>query len=346
MKKPATKHECPLCGSMLTEMKFYKIVGVWDAKAKAEQAVRKKLQDAEKQQQQMIAKQKSILKQLEKEKKAAIKDGIERGKQKETARANRLSIMVQKQTNDLQVAAKKIKELETNLKNGTTPQRDGIDFEVELIKQLKKVFPTDKIAGTPGGRGGDIFHEVVFKNKVVGSILYECKKTAKFSGDYIHQTKKAIAQRNATFGVLVSFVSKKDAQGFYVENDIMVVHPFGASHIAQVLRNSILELHSMKLGHKELESRSQNLMEFIKSDDFKNSVDNTIYRTRELARILENEFKEHRKAWKNRAEHYSGININANQLRLSTKHILNGTSVNKNLLKSEIKQLVLPAFIS
>jgi len=334
------KHKCPLCGSTLTEMKYYKIVGVWDAKAKAEGEIRQKLKDAEKQKQTLIANQKATVQKMERDKRLAIKDGVEKGKKKEQARANKLSLMVQRQTADLQAQTAKIKELERHLKEGTTPQSAGHDFEKELVKQLEKEFPNDKIEHH--GKGGDILHKVIFKSKEIGSILYECKKTTKFNPDYIHQTKRAISTRNATYGVLVTFVSKKNAQGFYVENDIIVVHPFGTVYIAQVLRNSIMEMHSLKLDHKELEERSQNLMNFIKSDDFKNSVDNTIYRTQELAKILLQEHKEHLKSWQKRFQHYNGIHGNTSTMQIATRNILNGLPINKTLIKTEIKQLTAP----
>lgn len=334
------KHSCPLCGSLLTEIKYYKIVGVWDAKAKAEGEIRKKLKDAENEKQEIIAKQKATMKQMERDKKTAIKDGVERGKQKEKSRADRLAKRADAYLEQMQGMNQTIKELKKHLKDGTTPQTAGHDFEKELVKQLAKEFPADKIEHT--GKGGDIFHRVIFKSKEIGSILYECKKTAKFSNDYVHQTKRAISTRNATYGVLVTFASKKNSQGFFVDNDIIVVHPFGTVYIAQVLRNSIMEMHSLKLNHAELEERSQNLMNFIKSDDFKNSVDNTIYRTQELAKMLLQEHKDHLKTWEKRFHHYNAIHGNTSGLKIVTKNILNGLPSNKNLIKTEIKQLTAP----
>jgi len=329
-----------LCGSMLPEVKYYEIVGVWDEKAKAEKEIKKELAEAKRQRQLLIAQQKAAMKKLEREKRLAIKDGIEKGKQKEKSRADKLSQLVQKQTADLQNAQKKIKELEKHLKEGTTPQTAGLDFEKELVRQLQKEFPTDKIEHY--GKGGDIYHRVIFKSKEIGSILYECKKTTKFNPEYVHQTKRAISTRNATYGVLVTFATRKNSQGFFVENDIIVVHPYGTIHIAQVLRNALVEMHSLKLNHKQLEERSQNLMNFIKSDDFKNSVDNTIYRTQELAKMLVAEHKEHMKTWEKRFHHYNGIHSNTSQLQIATKNILNGLPINKNLIKTEIKQLPAP----
>ncbi len=334
---------CPLCGSPLSEMKYYEIIGAWDQRAKAEKEIKEKLKEAERQKKEIIEKQRDALKRLERQKKIEIKEGVEKGKQKEMARANRLAQMVQRQTSDLQNANSKIKELEKHLKAGTTPQDAGRDFEKELVRQLEKEFPHDRIEHH--GQGGDILQKVIYKSKEIGSILYECKKTAKFNPDYIHQTKRAVSTRNATYGVLVTFVSKKNSQGFYVENDIIVVHPYGTVHIAQVLRNSILEMHSLRLNHKELESRAQNLMEFIKGNDFKNSIESTIYRTQELAKLLIAEYKEHKKMWEKRIHHYKGIHGNTSHLQIATKNIVNGIPLNKNLIKTEIKQLPTPEFL-
>ncbi len=336
------KFHCPLCKSLLTEKKYYEVLRVADEQVKAQQEIKKQLQEAQRQKKEIIANQKATMKKLEREKKLAIKDGIEKGKQKEKSRADRLSRLVNKQSEDLQHATKKIKELEKHLKDGTTPQSAGHDFEKELVKKLANEFPDDKIEHT--GKGGDIFHRIMFKSKEIGSILYECKKTTKFSNDYVHQTKRAISTRNATYGVLVTFASRKNSQGFFVDNDIIVIHPYGTVYIAQVLRNSILEMCSLKLNNNELEERSQNLMNFIKSDDFRNSVENTIYRTQELAKILLQEHKDHLKTWEKRIQHYNGIHGNTSGIKIVTKNILNGQPINKSLIKSEIKQLPAPEF--
>jgi hypothetical protein len=340
MNLKTKKHKCPLCNSLLTDVKYYEIVGVWDEKAKAEKEIKLKLRDAERQKKQIIAQQKATLKKMENEKRHAIQNGIEKGKQKEKSRADRLSKLVNKQSGDLQNATKKIKELENHLKDGTTPQTAGHDFEKELIRQLQKEFTSDKVEHH--GKGGDILHRVFFKSKEIGSILYECKKTTKFTADFVHQTKRAISTRNATYGVLVTFATKRNSQGFFVDNDIIVVHPYGAVHIAQVLRNALVEMCCLKLSHKELEQRSQNMMNFIKGDDFKNSINNSIYRTQELAKMLLQEHKEHLKIWGKRFDHYNGIHSNTSGIQIATRNILSGTSVSRNLIRAEIKQLPAP----
>jgi len=315
------KYNCPLCNSILTENKYLTIIGVWDDKVKIERELKEKLRNAEK------------------EKKLAIKDGIERGKQKEKSRADRLAKQANSYLEQIKGQNEKIKQLQRQLKAGTTAQTEGLDFERELIEQLEKEFPEDFIEHH--GKDGDILHRIFHKSREVGSILYECKKTAKFNQEYIHQTKRAISARNANYGVLVSFVARKNTQGFYVDNEIIVVHPFGAIHIAQVLRSALIDMFSLKIDHRQLEERAQQLMNFIKSNDFKNSVENTIYRAQELARLLIAEYKNHKRVWKKRMAHYNGIYVNANIVQLTTKNILNGQR-RKSLTKRDIKKLPSP----
>ena len=340
MVRKNKRFTCPLCASLLSENKYYDIVGVLDEQAKAQKEIKDKLRDAERQKNEIILKQKLLMKQKEKEKIIAIKEGIEKGKQKEKSRADLLAKRADSYLREIQSQNNKIKILQKQLKEGTTPQIDGFNLEQELVKKLKKEFSTDIIEHH--GKCGDILQKIIFKSKEIGSILYECKKTSNFSRGYIHQTIKAKSDRNATHGVLVTSTCKKNTQGFYVENDIIVVHPYGTVYIAQVLRTSIIEMHCLSLNQKELEIRAQNLMCFIQSDSFKNSVENTIYRTRELAALLQKEVKAHHKIWESRFLHYSEINNNANKLNITTSNILKGIPNNKSLGKSDIKQLPQP----
>lgn len=61
-----------------------------------------------------------------------------------------------------------------------------------------------------------------------------------------------MALRQATYGVLVTAAFKKDTAGFWVEKEILVVHPYGAIYIAKVLRKSIIEIYSLKISRSEM----------------------------------------------------------------------------------------------
>lgn len=277
---------------------------------------------------------------LLRERKKAVKEAFKEGKEKEKARSDRLSKMIQAKTQDIQNLNRKIRELQEQLKKGTTPQVEGLNLEEELVKQLKKEFPEDKIEHH--GKTGDIIHRVNFKNKPIGVILYECKKTTKFNPTFIDQTKKAMALRQTTYGVLVTTAFKKDTAGFWVEKDILIVHPYGAIYIAKVLRRSIIEIYSLKISRMEMEKRSKELMEYVKSEDFKNGVEDSIYRTRSLYEMLIKEIKSHKTIWDDRYVHYRTIHDNVSRLELVTSNILKGLPAKEALAQLRLKQLPPP----
>jgi hypothetical protein len=327
---------CPLCGSVLTREKYLEIVGVWQERKRLESSLkgeRRKLQEEK-------ARLHAAKKAMRREMKQATKDAAAKATEKEKRRADRLSAMIQGKSHQIQFLSRKVKELQEQLKRGTTPQVEGLNFERELVKDLKKHFPDDRVEHH--GKGGDILFCVSHKGKQVGSILFECKLTSGFSGAYVVQTKKAIAERNATYGILVTLASKRGTAGFWVDNDVIVVHPFGAVHVAGVLRQSILDICATRISTQEADRRAAAIMEYVKSDDFKNLVGDTIFRTLELYGLLKKELKSHKKMWKRRFDHYRKIYDNSSGIRARTTGILHGGAA-RHELKSEPKLLPLPS---
>jgi hypothetical protein len=327
---------CPLCGSVLTPEKYLQIVGVWEERKRLETSLKgemRRLQDER-------ARLREENKKMRREMKQAAKDAAAKATAKERKRADRLSAMIQGKSQQIQFLSRKVKELQEQLKRGTTPQVEGLNFERELVSDLQKSFPHDRVEHH--GKSGDILLCIWHKGKQVGSILIECKLTSSFSGSYVIQTKRAVAERNATYGVLVTLASKRGTAGFWVDNDVIVVHPFGAVHVAGVLRQSILDISASRISTQEADRRAAALMEYVKSDDFKNLVGDTIFRTLELYGLLKKELKSHKKMWKRRFDHYRQIYDNSTGIKARTSGILHGGSARQEF-RSEPKLLPLPS---
>lgn len=100
------------------------------------------------------------------------------------------------------------------------------------------------------------------------------------------QKIEVVSETKATYGIFATRASKKGTAGFWVNNEVSVVHPFGAVHVAGVLRQSILDIFATSVSTQEAGRRAAALMEYIKSDDFKNLVGDTIFRTLELYGLM------------------------------------------------------------
>lgn len=336
MNTLSKKSRCPLCNSLLTQAKFGEIIGRWEEIARLEKNLKERLQTLQHEKQKLLIQKKAIKAQMKKQMKQAVKNASERATKKEKARADRLSRMIQGKAQQIQNLNKKVKELQEQLKKGTTPQVEGLNLEEELVKELRREFtPEDKIEHH--GRNGDVLQRVNFRQKQVGAILYECKKHTDFKPAFIDQAKRAAALRQATYGVLVTTCFKKDTAGFWVEKDILIVHPFGAVYVAGFLRKKIIEIHSLKISRMEMEKRSRELLGYIKSDEFKNCVEDSIYRTRFLYEMLKKEMRGHKKIWDDRFKHYRTIHDNMNRLDLATSNILKGLPAKDAL--TQLKQL-------
>ena len=261
-----------------------------------------------------------IIKQKKKEILEATKKAHDEGVEKQKKRFEQVNKILEKKVSEISLKDKQIKELQEQLKKGSTPQLEGIILEVELVKELKNKFPHDKIEHH--GKGGDIHHYVVCEGKEIALIVYECKKTQKFNKSYITQIKNDVIKNNANYGVLVTLACDKKQSQFWVEKDILIVHPFGAPYIAEVLRKSLIQLYSLKLSDKELGERAKKLLEYIKSNKFRNSVKDNIVRAKELYELLNKEVEYHKTLWEKRHEHYNAIAQQSKKIEEDSKQIV------------------------
>jgi len=367
--------KCPLCDSALTEDRFNKIVGVWEAKKKIEEQTKKALAEAKLAKENLIKQTKEIQDKLAKkneeikkkyetqfEKQRAIlikkaqdeakklagrerieaekmfkaeklilqKEFLEKGKDYEKKRTDKLSKMLQGNMEKLQLANKQIEELKEQLKKGTTPQIEGLNLEEELVKELKQKFAEDRVEHH--GHQGDILHYIMFKGKEIGLIVYECKKTQKFQKSYVKQIKEDVAKRNASYGVLVTLASEKEKAGFWIDNDILIVHPYGTVYIAEILRKWLIDMCALKLNREELKDCAKKILDYVKSDKFKNSVEDTIHRVRELNELLNKEMMAHKTLWEKRREHYGQIHEHSTNIEKESAEILGLEEKPKNEL--------------
>lgn len=264
------------------------------------------------------------------------KEFLEKGKEHEKKRTERLSESLNLKTEDWKRAMEQIKVLKEQLKKGTTPQLEGINLEHELVKELQNKFPHDKIEHH--GKTGDILHYIVCEGKDIALIVYECKKTQKFNKSYITQIKNDVIKRNANYGVLVTLASDKNQSQFWVEKDILIVHPYGAPYIAEVLRKSLIQLYALKLSDKDLSERAKKLLEYIKGNKFRNSVKDNITRAKELYELLNKEVEYHKTIWEKRHEHYNSIAKQSKEIEEDSKQIV-GEDLGEEILESPIIEL-------
>jgi hypothetical protein len=268
--------------------------------------------------------QEKIKRKLEREKQIGLKrihqEGIKAGIEKQRARTEKVSQMAEKYRKARDEAIERAKQLEEMIKKGTTPQIEGLDFEHELANQLKQKFPEDEIK--PTGQKGDIIQTVQAENKKVGKIIYECKKTKEFQNKFIEQIRRDKTRVIADYGVIVTWTTKEDRQGFWVEGDIIVVHPYGILDIATFLRETLVQMYTLKLSKSEFETKGKAILEFMQSEEFRSRIQGSITKSREAYEVLKKEVKTHMNTWKKRFKIYETIHRNTNIIQNTVRYVL------------------------
>lgn len=259
-------------------------------------------------------------KQRQTELKRAQSKGIRAGIEKQKERTEKVSLMAERYRKARDKAMERTKELEEMIKKGTTPQIEGFDFERELANQLRSKFPEDEIKST--GQKGDIIETVLAKDKKVGKIIYECKKTKEFQNKFVEQIRRDKNRVIADYGVIVTWATKEDKQGFWIEGDIIAVHPYGVLDIATFLRETLVQMYTLKLSKSEFETKGKAILQFMQSEEFRSRIQNSITKSREAYEILKKEIKTHVNTWKKRFKIYESIHRNTSVIQNAVRYVL------------------------
>ena len=333
MDKTTQVFRCPLCESLLTREKWIKITGQWDERQKLLDETKKEI---EKEKKNRILLEKKYQSDIKKATKLAEAAGLEKGVKKEKSEREKMSKLLQNQAKSIIQSNKRIQELEKQLKEGKTPQTAGFDYEKEVAKILSENFPEDEIKST--GKMGDNIQFIKFNNEIAGSILYECKKTEKYSNSFVIEIKRHQETAGCTYAVVVTHATKNGKSKFFVEENIIVIDPLGLLDMALWLRNTIIEMHQLKLTKEQTNQKSKEILRYMQSGIFKNRMILAIQKSEEAYQILMEEMKDHKKLWQRRYDIYATIHANVQTVRAELGEIITG---NKNLL-SEIKRLPAP----
>lgn len=307
------RYVCPVCGTLLSKDRYEKALGIWEERRKQLDELERELSERRRS---FVEEQKA----WRSEQRRKIQEAIQQGKQKEKRRADRLAKQLDGALRAIREKEEQISDLKEQLKRGTTPQIEGLLDEAKFASLLKEAFPEDRIEHT--GKGGDVLQHVRLNGRPVGTIVYECKRVPKVLSAHITQTKRAITQRNASYGVLVTVGTKRGRFGFWSERGIFVVHPLGATSFAGVLRDSMIEVARMQLTRKEREAAARRIFEFLSGPEFKNNMQDVLQRAVELREMLHKEARTHLNIWRKRYEYYKSIYESTSTVRSRFHRIL------------------------
>ena len=284
--RPGVKapYQCPVCRKPLTQAEYDRALGLWRHKQehiRHLEADRAKLHRKELQlQRQAAQREREFTRRLKRERaaversfqlkiKAEVSRGIDQGiaEQKREYLSRRAELTKTKNKmaqleKSLRLAVarnqgrmSRSERLKEQIQKGVTPQIEGLLEEGKLLEKLQQLFPHDRFEHP--GKQGDIIQLVSERGRVLGKIVYECKRVKCFARAHIEQARKARQQRQADFAVLVTNAFPSKRQYYFVEKEVFVISPISLEPVTYTLRESLIRMAILKITNRAKEQAVQ-----------------------------------------------------------------------------------------
>ncbi len=242
-------------------------------KAQTTAQIEKKLKGEAQRELEKSARERKLLEEkLEKEKaeRVEFEKRIKESASKNAEEEQRLRI----KEKDLQLEEiRKVNEdLKRKLEQGSQ-QRQGEALELDLEEKLKTQFPTDEFLPIPKGvEGADIWQKVIYQGKIVGSILWETKRTKAWSNAWTTKLKEDLTRINASEAILISQVLPNNSNSFDRKDGVWIAKYEHTISLGRFVRFLLTNVAMVKSSNSHTEEEWGRIRDYMMSDNFKHRM--------------------------------------------------------------------------
>ena len=242
--------------------------------------------------------EKELMEKLAKEKQEREQVEIKIKEEAQKKAASEFELKFKQQEIQMEQIKKINQDLERKLEQGSQ-QLQGEALEVNLEEKLKATFPTDEFLPVPKGvEGGDIWQKIRFRDKVVGTILWETKRTKAWSKGWLVKLKDDVGRINATEAILVSQVLPTDTEHFDRIDGVWITTYEHAINICRYVRFLITTVYSIKSQTNHTEEEWGQIRDYMMSEAFKNRMQSHFDNIHLLRNLLDSEKRSTMLKWK------------------------------------------------
>jgi hypothetical protein len=157
----------------------------------------------------------------------------------------------------------------------SSQQAQGEVLEIEIEAILRNLFPLDTIEPVAKGvKGGDIIHRIVgFSGQLVGTIIWETKRTKNWSDGWVDKLKEDQREIAAEFAILVTQAMPKDIHSLAVIDGIFVVDFQTFKGLAITLRNNLIQLYQARVMAVSKGEKLDFLYDYLTGTQFKQRIE-------------------------------------------------------------------------
>jgi hypothetical protein len=235
-----------------------------------------------------------------------------------------------KKFEEIQALSTKLNELQRALDKKTNEEL-GEGAEIKLFEALKEEFPDDDIQRiTKGSPGADIRHIVMLSGKKCGTIIYDSKNHKSWRWDHVTKLKADQIADKAEHAILSTQKFPEGTRQVHIHEGIVLANPARVVSIAIMIRQHLLQIHTLRLSGIERENKTAALYDFITSEQCTQLLSRINERANELLEEQIKEKKWHDNHWRKEGEALRGIQRAKADLANQISNII-GTSTEEGL---------------
>lgn len=195
-----------------------------------------------------------------------------------------------------------VEDLKRQLENKTALEL-GEGAEVNLFESLKEAYPDDDITRIQrGAPGADIRHRVRHNGKDCGLILYDSKNHKAWRNEFVTKLRDDQIADKADHAILTTIAFPQGTKQLHIQDRVILVNPARAVVIAGMVRQQVIQVHSLKLSNDDREEKSLELYSFIMSERFGALMTKLHATTDSLQQLDVAEQAAHNKTWQRRGQ--------------------------------------------
>jgi len=254
--------------------------------------------------------------------------------------SERIELRLREKEEVINSMKEQMEEMKRKAEQGSM-QLQGEVQELVLEETLKEMFPHDEISEVAKGmRGADVM-QIVKNNKLAecGKIIYESKRTKKFSEEWIDKLKNDAIAAKADVCIIVTEALPEGMEKIGFRDGVWICSYNDFKGMVIVLRESLIKIQEVYSAQSNKGDKMQMLYDYLTGNEFKMQIEAI---AEGFANLQDGYIKEKRameRIWKEREKQLERILINTNHFIGSIQGIA-GSSLpqlqklgNENLLE-------------
>ncbi len=137
----------------------------------------------------------------------------------------------------------------------------------------------------------------MLRGQECGTILYDSKNHNQWRDEHAAKLRRDQLAEKAEHAILSTHKFPRDAHQLHQREGVLLANPARVVAVATIIRQHLLQLHTLRVSQVERESKTAALYEFIISARCRQLLDRIDQRAGGLFELQEKEMKWHEKNW-------------------------------------------------